>query len=115
MKLRTLVNAHGSFVRFMVSDEAQRLERSGEIRRINRRVYKLVQPPPPPSASKASPAQLTNADMTALATLAFPDGRINSYRRERLIGYGLIPMPKEPIDRRETRAAYYEIPELVEA
>jgi hypothetical protein len=81
-----LQDAAGRFIDRLTKSEAQRLMEQRKVSRINPNTYRLITPTAP-SKAEESPATLTHSDVMALIGAT----RMTEKRRERLIGWGLLP------------------------
>jgi hypothetical protein len=82
-----LQNSDGSRMCILEPNEAESMVSRGKARKISRRVYRLMPPPPNPSKSQESPCSLTVSDVYALAS----GGKMNPREYERLVGWGFFP------------------------
>lgn len=85
-----LVNGYGQLLCTLTKDESIEFRNRGEIVKIARFVYRLIESASP-SKSKESPCQLHAGDMNKLAGRVFEGGELKPRERERLIGHGLLP------------------------
>lgn len=96
-----LQDQQGGFVCMLTKAEAASMRNAGKISKVGKYTYRQTLPPEP-SNSRESASCLTGGngihgdggDMLALAGRAFADGRLTPQKRERFIGWGLLPMPR---------------------
>jgi hypothetical protein len=96
-----LKDALGRPVCNLTKAEASNMRAQGKIEKCGRSSYRMISPPDP-SNSRESAACLTGGngikgdggDSMDLAGRHFEGGRISARKRERFIGWGLIPMPR---------------------